>query len=64
MEADFNFNNNILARDMMQCAERGGNVPKKYIWKLPVIHYHKIMVIYHYPFWLVINQFFLDNIYQ
>ena len=29
MEADFNFNNNILERDLMQCAERGGVAPKE-----------------------------------
>ena len=27
-------------------------------WDLPVLHYHKIMVIYHYPVFVVITQFF------
>ena len=27
-------------------------------WDLPVLHYHKIMVIYPYPFLVVINQLF------
>ena len=27
-------------------------------WDLPVLHYHKIMVIYPYPFLVVITQFF------
>ena len=27
-------------------------------WDLPVIHYHKIMVIYPYPFFVVISQLF------
>ena len=32
MEADFNFNNNILVRYLIICSERGGNVPKeKYV---------------------------------
>ena len=29
MDAGFNFNNNILARDLMKCAEIGSNVTKK-----------------------------------
>ena len=28
MKADFNFENKILVRDLMQCAERGVNSPK------------------------------------
>ena len=27
-------------------------------WELPVLHYHKIMVIYPYPFLVVITQLF------
>ena len=27
-------------------------------WELPVLHYHEIMVIYHYPFFEVITQLF------
>ena len=27
-------------------------------WDLPVLHYHKIMVIYPYPFLVVITQLF------
>ena len=27
-------------------------------WNLPVLHYHEIMVIYPYPFLVVINQLF------
>ena len=27
-------------------------------WDLPVLHYHKIMVTYPYPFFAVITQFF------
>ena len=27
-------------------------------WGLPVLHYHEIMVIYHYPFFEVITQLF------
>ena len=27
-------------------------------WELPVLHYHKIMVIYPHPFFVVINQLF------
>ena len=27
-------------------------------WDLPVLHYHKIMVIYPYPFFVVITQLF------
>ena len=30
----------------------------RHIWKLPVLHYWKIMAIYPYPFLVVINQFF------
>ena len=26
-------------------------------WELPVLRYHKVMVIYPYPFLVVINQF-------
>ena len=26
-------------------------------WKLAIIYYHKIMVIYPYPFWVLITQF-------
>ena len=29
-----------------------------HIWELPVLHYHKIMVIYPYPFLVVIIQLF------
>ena len=29
-----------------------------HIWELPVLHYHKIMVIYPYPFSVVITQLF------
>ena len=29
MEADFNFNKNILEIYLMKCAERGGNTPKE-----------------------------------
>ena len=29
MEAQFNFNNRIMARDLVQCAERGVNAPKE-----------------------------------
>ena len=28
-----------------------------HIWELPVLRYHKIMVIYLYPFFMVITQF-------
>ena len=34
------------------------NHTQRHIWELPVIHYHKIMVIYHYPFLVVITQLF------
>ena len=27
-------------------------------WEFPILHYHKIMVIYPYPFFAVINQLF------
>ena len=27
-------------------------------WELTVLYYHKIMVIYHYPFFVVITQLF------
>ena len=30
MEVDFNFNNKILEKYMMQCAERSGNTPKEH----------------------------------
>ena len=30
----------------------------KHRWELPVIHYHKILVIYPYPFWVVITLLF------
>ena len=36
-------------------------------WELLVLHYHKIMVIYSYPFLVVLTQllnFLMDNIYQ
>ena len=29
-----------------------------HIWELPILHYHKIMVIYPYPFLGVISQLF------
>ena len=29
MEADFNFNNKILARDLIQFAEKGDNIPRE-----------------------------------
>ena len=29
MEVDFKFNNKILARDLIKCLERGGDVPKE-----------------------------------
>ena len=29
MEAEFNFDNKILVRDLMQCAEKCGNIPKE-----------------------------------
>ena len=29
-----------------------------HIWELPVLHYHGIMVIYPYPFLVVITQLF------
>ena len=29
-----------------------------YRWKSPVLHYHEIMVIYPYPFLVVITQLF------
>ena len=35
-----------------------GPVTSQHIWKLPVLHYHKIMVIYPYPFLLAITQLF------
>ena len=38
------------------CYFLGGAVEHK--WELPVLHYHKIMVIYPYPFLVVIAQFF------
>ena len=31
---------------------------ERHRWELPVIHYHKIMVIYPYPLLVVITQFF------
>ena len=34
------------------------SVPGKNIWELLVLHYNKIMVIYPYPFLMVIIQFF------
>ena len=41
-----------------QVPGRGGIPSSTHRWELPVIHYHKIMVIYHYPFVVVIIQFF------
>ena len=38
------------------CYFLGGAVEHK--WELPVLHYHKIMVIYPYPFLVVITQLF------
>ena len=32
--------------------------PARYRWELTVLHYHKIMVIYPYPFLVVITPFF------
>ena len=32
--------------------------PMYHIWGLPVLHYHKIMVIYPYPFLVVMTQLF------
>ena len=32
--------------------------PLDHRWDLPVLRYHKIMVIYHYPFVVVITQLF------
>ena len=32
-------------------------------WDLPVLHYHKIMVIYPYPFLVVITQLFSCTIF-
>ena len=29
MDVDFKFNNKILARDLIKCLERGGDVPKE-----------------------------------
>ena len=34
----------------------GHQVPHNHRWELPVIHYHKIMVTYPYPFFVVITQ--------
>ena len=34
------------------------NTCLKHIWDLPVLRYHKIMVIYPYPFLVVITQLF------
>ena len=34
------------------------NPPGWHRWELPVLHYHKIMGIYPYPFFVVINQLF------
>ena len=31
---------------------------QSHIWELPILCYHKIMVIYPYPFFVVITQFF------
>ena len=36
----------------------GGDGDVQYRWELPVIHYHEIMVIYHYPFLVVITHMF------
>ena len=33
-------------------------------WELLVLYYHEIMLIYPYPFLVVITQFFLNNIYS
>ena len=33
-------------------------VLKVHRWELPVLHYHEIMVIYPYPFFVVTTQFF------
>ena len=35
---------------LLLCAKNG--------WELPILHYHEIMVIYPYPFLVVITQFF------
>ena len=35
-----------------------GRLSLQHIWELPVLHNHKIMVIYPYPFFMVINQLF------
>ena len=45
---------------------RGGGL---HIWDLPVLRYHKIMVIYPYPFLVVITQLFsyiifINNLYM
>ena len=35
----------------------------QHIWELPFLHYHGIMVIYHYPFLVVMTQLFSGIIY-
>ena len=40
---------------------RNGGVHHK--WDLPVLHYHKIMVIYPHLFLEIITYFFVGNIY-
>ena len=36
-------------------------MPHKYIWELPVLRYHKILVIYPYPFLVVITQLLIHQ---
>ena len=48
----------VFTRDVIYCSLYIGLSYVTHIWYLPVLHYHKIMVIYLYPFLVVITQLF------
>ena len=55
LQADGRWFYPLLEKDIR---EGGLETIETHRWELTVLHYHKIMVIYPYPFLVVIAQFF------